>query len=255
MRLARTASPLPRSLPGWSRTSGLRFPKPAGWPSPPRAAEAVPPAGLEPAASRVRAGRHRLFDHGGRKHEKKSETLESNQALLDISEPCLHGHLSPELRWQDSNLRLASNSRASLPLDHTGTKERRQQDSNLRAPGDAYALATRCLSQLGHASEAEGEGVEPPRPRGPPVFETGYRADGSPSKDGPGRSRTCTVPIKSRVLCLVELRDRGMWPAGIEPAARRVSDGRSTELSYGHVIYPNELRGRRAPPPTNAGPP
>lgn len=27
-------------LPGWSRTSGLRFPKPAGWPSPPRAVSA-----------------------------------------------------------------------------------------------------------------------------------------------------------------------------------------------------------------------
>jgi hypothetical protein len=73
MRLARTASPLPRSLPGWSRTSGLRFPKPAGWPSPLRADEEVeqvrpliPPAGLEPAASRVRAGRHRRFDHRGR---------------------------------------------------------------------------------------------------------------------------------------------------------------------------------------------
>src|SRR5215472_19048656 len=40
MRLARTAAPLPRvalqGLAGWSRTSGLRFPKPAGWPSPPQ---------------------------------------------------------------------------------------------------------------------------------------------------------------------------------------------------------------------------
>src|SRR4051812_44098357 len=26
-----------------------------------------------------------------------------------------------------------------------------------------------------------------------------------------------------------------MWPAGVEPAARRVSNGRSTGLSYGHV--------------------
>ena len=26
-----------------------------------------------------------------------------------------------------------------------------------------------------------------------------------------------------------------MWPAGLEPAARRVSDDRSTRLSYGHV--------------------
>jgi hypothetical protein len=49
-----------------------------------------------------------------------------------------------ELRRQGSNLPFAINSRASYPLDHAGTK-------------------------------TEGEGVEPPRPRGPPVFETGYR--------------------------------------------------------------------------------
>ena len=34
MRLAGTATPLRRDLPGWSRTSDLRRPKPAGWPTP-----------------------------------------------------------------------------------------------------------------------------------------------------------------------------------------------------------------------------
>jgi hypothetical protein len=53
----------------------------------------------------------------------------------------------------------------------------------------------------------EGEGVEPPRARAPPAFEAGYRADGSPSASGPGRSRTHTVPIKSRQLS-TELRSR-----------------------------------------------
>jgi hypothetical protein len=33
----------------------------------------------------------------------------------------------------------------------------------------------------GAAREKEGEGVEPPRPEDPPVFETGYRTSGSPS--------------------------------------------------------------------------
>jgi hypothetical protein len=28
----------------------------------------------------------------------------------------------------------------------------------------------------------EGEGIEPPRPGGQPVFETGYRTNGSPSR-------------------------------------------------------------------------
>jgi hypothetical protein len=36
MRLARTASPLPRSLAGRNRTCDLRRPKPAGWPAPPQ---------------------------------------------------------------------------------------------------------------------------------------------------------------------------------------------------------------------------
>lgn len=49
--------------------------------------------------------------------------------------------------------------------------------------------------------KAEGEGVEPPRPKGPPVFETGYHANGSPSVSGPGRGRTCASPGKSRELC------------------------------------------------------
>ena len=68
MRLARTATPLPRNLPGWSRTSGLRFPKPAGWPcSPTGRCRAVPPAGVEPAPSRLRAGRHDRSTTGARK--------------------------------------------------------------------------------------------------------------------------------------------------------------------------------------------
>ena len=58
------------------------------------AASSRPPAGLEPAPSRLRAGRHRQLDHGGM-HVRQSEALESNQALLDISEPCLHGHRPP----------------------------------------------------------------------------------------------------------------------------------------------------------------
>ena len=65
MRLARTASPLPRSLPGWNRTSGLRFPKPAGWPSPPQAeANSSTPGGSRTRPSRLRAGRHRRSTTG-----------------------------------------------------------------------------------------------------------------------------------------------------------------------------------------------
>ena len=52
---------------------------------------------------------------------------------------------------------------------------------------------------------------------------------------GPRRLRTCNLPIKSRVLCRVELRSQVTWPAGIEPAAPCVSGRRSTGLSYDHM--------------------
>jgi hypothetical protein len=72
---------------------------------PPQPEEKAPPAGLEPAASGLRARRHRRFDHGG-----------------------------VRLRRQDSNPPLASNSRASYRLDHTGTKERKERESNPQGP-------------------------------------------------------------------------------------------------------------------------
>ena len=92
-----------------SRTCGLRRPKPAGWPTPPQPdGRSAPPAGFEPAASGLRARRHRPFDHGG-----------TGEA---------------ELRRQGSNLPLASNRRASCRLDHAGTK-RKERESNPQGPG------------------------------------------------------------------------------------------------------------------------
>jgi hypothetical protein len=83
MRLARTAAPLPRK--SGRQDSNLRSPVPkTGGVADSPTTRRKPPAGLEPAASGLRARRHLLFDHGGMK-----------------------------LRRQDSNLRLASNSRAS----------------------------------------------------------------------------------------------------------------------------------------------
>ena len=133
----------------------------------------APPAGLEPAASGLRARRHRRFDHGG-----------------------------VRLRRQDSNPPLASNSRASYRLDHTGTKGRKERESNPQGP------RTDPFSRRGTAPVA----VLP-------------RETGTPR--GPGRRRTCTVPGKNRELCRLSYGAE-VWPAGIEPAAPRVSDGRST---------------------------
>ena len=91
-------------------------------------------------------------------------------------------------------------------------------------------VKSRELCLLSYGAGTEGEGVEPPSPCEPPVFETGYRAGGSPSSRA-GR---------------VGSRPKAMWPAGIEPAAPRVSGGRSTGLSYGH--------GRRAHRPPSISP-
>jgi hypothetical protein len=123
------------------------------------------------------------------------------------------------LRRQDSNLRLASNSRAFSPTRPRRNEERRQQDSNLR-----------CLARLGHASwlGAEGEGVEPQGREAHPFS----RRDTAPMAvlpgDGPGRRRTCNLPLKRRLLCRLSYGAESMWPAGIEPAPPRVSGERST---------------------------
>jgi hypothetical protein len=61
--------PPPRNagLVGRTRTCGLRRPKPAGWPgSPTTRRRTRPPAGLEPAASGLRARRHRPSTTGAR---------------------------------------------------------------------------------------------------------------------------------------------------------------------------------------------
>jgi hypothetical protein len=129
------------------------------------------------------------------------------------------------LRRQGSNLPLAINSRASYRLDHAGTKAEGAGLDLRAAPGGLRASNALPFQLM--PPEAEGEGVEPPRPEDPPVFETGYRAGGSPSRSGPGRHRTCTVPGKNRELCRLSYGAE-VWPAGIEPAAPRVSGGRST---------------------------
>jgi hypothetical protein len=130
MRLARTATPLPRNLPGWSRTSGLQFPKPAGWPrSPTGRCRAVPPAGFEPAPSRLRAGRHDRSTTGAR----KVGGLESNQALLDISEPCLHGH-RPPTKWRNSSGGRIRTCASRLTVARLAARPRRNGRRGSRTP-------------------------------------------------------------------------------------------------------------------------
>ena len=105
---------------------------------------------------------------------------------------------------------------------------------------------------------AEGEGVEPPRPEGPPVFETGYRTGGSPSESGPGRRRTCNPPVKSRELCRVELRShecdrqesnlrRPAFQAGALPAELRPQGTGDVEpIEVSSRRQPSRTYGRRS---------
>jgi hypothetical protein len=89
------------SLAGWSRTSDLRFPKPAGWPSSLQPDE-EPPAGLEPGAV------------GACPRSGPVEGVWGNREVPPRDKR--------QLRRQDSNLPFASNNRASHQLDHAGTK-------------------------------------------------------------------------------------------------------------------------------------
>jgi hypothetical protein len=118
--------------------------------------------------------------------------------------------------------------RRHLPFDHGGMQLRRQ-GSNLR-----LAINSRASYRSTTPERKEGEGVEPPRACARPVFETGYRAGGSPSKGDSGRLRTCTSPIKSRELCPLSYGAKSV--AGRHrTCAPRGSGGRSTVLSYGHM--------------------
>jgi hypothetical protein len=71
------------------------------------------------------------------------------------------------------------------------------------AAGLEPAVSRVTTARLSNSTTPERKEREsnPQDPKGPPVFETGYRAVGSPSKGGARRRRTCTDPGKNRELC------------------------------------------------------
>ena len=94
MRLARKAAPPPRVERRSGRLeSNQRSPVPetGGVASPLQPDET--PGGTRTRASGLRTRRHASRPRG---QVVQSEVLESNQALLDISEPCRHGHRPPK---------------------------------------------------------------------------------------------------------------------------------------------------------------
>ena len=82
MRLAGTASPLRRESARLESNQRSPAPKAGGVANSPTARwkendRSAPPAGLEPAASGLRARRHRRFDHGGIKLRRQDSNLRS----------------------------------------------------------------------------------------------------------------------------------------------------------------------------------
>ena len=107
------------------------------------------------------------------------------------------GHQQPDcLRSKSSWLR---RSRAGLRSAYSGGRDRTC----------ASRLTVARLTARPHRNERRKERESNPQGRGPPVFETGYRARWQSFQQGdPGRTRTCTTPIKSRPLYRIELRSQ-----------------------------------------------
>ena len=99
----------------------------------------------------------------------------------------------------------ASRVTVACLTDSTTPEQRKQQDSNLRGGEPPYAVARRCLTSR-PCFPTEGEGVEPPRPSRTHPFSRRGTAPVAVLPSDFGRRRTCNLPIKSRVLCRVELR-------------------------------------------------
>jgi hypothetical protein len=161
MRLARTTPPLPRK--SRRQDSNLRSPAP----------EAGGVASLPYSESRTGTpgGSRTRFLPGEsrasspcRPRGQRSEALESNQALLDISQPCRATDTGlRRLRRQGSNLRLAINSRASY---RSTTPERRRKERESNPQGrEAHPFSRRDTAPDGSPSSrfrrpAAGQGRE-----------------------------------------------------------------------------------------------
>lgn len=183
MRLARTASPLPRyGRSGWLE-SNQRSPVPetGGAAFSPTARCGYPRRDSNPRF-RAENPASLALDHGGKRDG--SEALEPNEwccltpCSFSASRAATDTGLRRKLRRQGSNLRLAVNSRASY---RSTTPE--------RWAGRRRKERSRTLN-----------GVNLTR------FRDGIPHQWQSFQSGPGRSRTCTPPIKSRQLCRVELR-------------------------------------------------
>jgi hypothetical protein len=165
MRLARTAPPLPRDLAGRTRTCDLRFPRPVGCQTPLRPVE-EPPAGLEPAPSGLRIRRHPVSTTGAR----KAPAAGIEPAISRVTTARLTDSTTPER------------------TEATGLEPVRRGPALRRSKALPYRSAMPPEGRRGNRT--------PKALPDPPVFETGYRACGSPSKVAPAGFEPATSRLR-----------------------------------------------------------
>jgi hypothetical protein len=98
----------------------------------------------------------------------------------------------------------------------------------------AYALATRCLTTQPCLQRKERES-NPQGRKAHPFSRRGTAPMAVLPNSGPGRRRTCNLPLKRRLLCRLSYGAEQVWPAGIEPADAPRFRRALYRLSYGHA--------------------
>jgi hypothetical protein len=165
---------------------------------------------LRPRTARRRASsRERGWDSNprSRAHEAREDSLSSTAQVWPAGvEPAISGARS---RWGGrlpySQAKVRAVPPAGLEPAASGLRARRHRrfdHGGTRAPAAGLEPAPSRLTVARLADSttpertAEGEGLEPPRPASPPVFETGYRAGGSPSEVAPAGVEPATLRLR-----------------------------------------------------------
>ena len=206
-RLRRRRLNLRRNLPGWSRTSDLRRPKPAGCNLPYRQSSFVStPAGFEPAASGLRVRRHSCSTKGA--WPKTNIPWERSPPMPALPASATHGRNRNDFTDRSHH---GSAKPSGTSIGYSDGRDRTC----------ASRLTVACLTARPHRNMRRKERESNPQGRGPPVFETGYHARWQSFQQ--------------------------VTPAGLEPARPRLRVGRSTELSYGARDVVGRARTCNAP--------
>jgi uncharacterized protein (DUF2237 family) len=127
MRLARTAAPLPRNLAGWSRTSDLRFPKPAGWPAPLQPGDRRPWSRTT-LARLIRAAPARPARRRKKQHREAASFPRGRGNRLRIPDPARTTGAPP-------GNRTLLHGFTTRGLATSLATQSRREESNLRGPG------------------------------------------------------------------------------------------------------------------------